>query len=480
MLKLLRKIFIISHFEIQRQYIIQIMQKLLKLITFSFFLTFFVSCSTSVKSTRSLVTNASEQYGQPFANVPDTRDVTLYQVNMRTFSKDGNFKGVQARLDSIKALGVNVVYLMPIYPVGVVKTSNSPYCVKDYKGINKEFGTLNDLRAIVDGAHSRNMAIILDWVPNHTSFDNAWTSNKSWYLQDSAGNIISPPGTGWNDVAQLNFKNAEMRLAMISAMKYWVYTSNIDGFRCDFADGPPVDFWKQAIDTLRNISTHKLLMMAEGQRSSNYSAGFDYNFGFKFFENLKEVYAHNHSALVIDSLNIKDYKGTVNGQQIIRYITNHDVNSSDGTPLDLFGGEKGSMAAFVIAAYMKSIPMIYNGQEVGTPYRLVFPFTAKKIDWTLNPDITAEYKKVIAFRNRSNAIRRGNLISYTSDDVCAFTKTFGSEEVLVISNLRDKAIDYTLPSTLKSLTWKDAMKGGTVVLSGSINLPPYSYFVYNK
>ncbi len=456
------------------------MQKLLKLITFSFSLAFVVSCSSSIKSTRQLLKTKAEQYGRPFANVPDTRDVTLYQVNMRVFSKDGNFKGVLARLDSIRALGINVVYLMPIYPVGIVKTSNSPYCVRDYKGINSEFGNLTDLRAIVDGAHKRNMAIILDWVPNHTSFDNAWTSNKSWYLQDSAGNIISPPGTGWNDVAQLNFSNADMRLAMISAMKYWVITANIDGFRCDYADGPPVDFWKQAIDTLRNIPKHKLLLMAEGARSANFEAGFDYNFGFRFFEDLKKIYEHHHSVLSIDSLNVTDYKDASDGQRIIRYITNHDVNGSDGTPLELFGGEKGSMAAFVVAAYMKSVPMIYDGQEVGTPYRLVFPFTSKKIDWTINPSITAEYKKVIAFRNSSDAIRRGNLISYSTDDVCAFTKSFGKEEVFVISNLRDKSIDYTLPSTIQNSTWEDAMKGGTVALSGNITLPPYSYFVFKK
>lgn len=147
------------------------------------------------------------QYGTPFSKVPERQDVTIYQVNMRAFSNEG-FKGVTARLDSIKALGANVVYLMPIYPVGTVNSVNSPYCVKDYKGINSEFGTLADLRALVDGAHSRDMAVILDWVANHTAFDNAWTSNKSWYLQDAQGNIISPPGTGWNDVAQLNFTNA--------------------------------------------------------------------------------------------------------------------------------------------------------------------------------------------------------------------------------------------------------------------------------
>ena len=442
------------------------------------FISPFISIAQTAKQ-QSIQINA-QQYGKPFKNIPDSRDVTLYQVNMRVFSKEGNFKGVLARLDSIKALGINVIYLMPIYPVGIIKTSNSPYCVKDYKGINSEFGTLEDLRAIVNGAHSRNMALILDWVPNHTSFDNAWTNNKSWYLQDSSGNIISPPGTGWNDVAQLNFKNADMRVAMINAMKYWVLSANIDGFRCDYADGPPVDFWKQAIDTLRHIPSHKLLMMAEGTRSENFTIGFDYNFGFRFFENLEKIYSKNRSARFIDSLNITEYKGASDNQRIIRYITNHDVNGSDGTPLELFGGEKGSMAAFVVAAYMKGIPMIYDGQEVGTPYRLVFPFTSKKIDWTINPEITAEYKKVISFRNSSNAIRRGELISYTNDNVCAFTKKSGKEEVLVISNLRDSSINFTIPKVLKNSIWKNAMKEGKVTLLDNINLSAYSYLILKK
>ncbi|WP_299285955.1 alpha-amylase family glycosyl hydrolase [uncultured Mucilaginibacter sp.] len=415
------------------------------------------------------------QYGKPFNHVPDRRDVTIYQVNMRVFSKEGDFKGVAKRLDSIKALGANLIYLMPIYPVGVLKSTNSPYCVKDYLGINTEFGTIKDLRALVDGAHKRNMAVMLDWVGNHTSFDNPWMKNTDWYKRDSTGKIISP--NGWNDIAQLNFANADMRATMINDMKYWVYTANIDGFRCDYSDGPPVDFWKQAIDSLKSISTHKLLMLAEGQRPANYAAGFDYNFGFNFFEDLEAVYKKNKSVQSIDSLNVVNYVGTSDGQQTVRYVTNHDVNSSDGTPLELFGDKKGSMAAFVVVAYMKGVPMIYNGQEVGTPYRLKFPFTSEKINWATNPDVTAEYKKIIAFRNASNAIRRGNLTSYTNQDICAFTKETGLEKVLVISNLRNKAVTFTVPAAVASASWKNAYTGSKTTLSSTVNLEPYSYIV---
>lgn len=415
------------------------------------------------------------QYGKPFKDVPDRRDVSLYQVNMRSFSKTGDFKGVIARLDSIKSLGINVIYILPIYPVGIIKGQNSPYSVKNHRDINSEFGNLDDLRALVDGAHRRKMAIIIDWVGNHTSWDNPWIANKSWYEQDSTGNIKY--AQTWQDVAQLNFKNNDMRLTMIKDMKYWVLTANVDGFRCDYADGPPADFWKQAIDSLRSIKTHKLLFLAEGTRDENFNAGFDYNFGFRFFENLKNIYQHGKSVRSIDTLNMRDYKNATDGQQMVRYITNHDVNSSDGSPINLFGGKKGSMAAFIVVAYMKSIPMIYDGQEVGTPYSLVFPFTKSKIDWSINPEVTAEYKKVIAFRNNNEAIRRGEMVSYSSDDICAFTKTSGSKTVFILSNLRNKQVMYTIPSNLLTYHWNEGFTGDKIKHISTITLEPYQYVV---
>ena len=440
----------------------------------------FSSCSssgTTVTPDPPVVTGNQDpaQYGTPFNGVPDARDAVIYQVNMRCFSSTHNFQGVISRLDSIKNLGVSVIYLMPIYPVGVLKSVNSPYCVKDYKAVNAEFGTLTELRALIDGAHSLGMSVILDWVANHTAWDNSWISNTSWYAQDAAGNIVSP--SGWTDVAQLNFKNTEMRKAMISAMKYWVYTANCDGFRCDYADGPPADFWKQAIDTLRNISTHKLLMLAEGTRADHFASGFNYTFGFRFYDQMKTVFSSNQPVSNFDNLNTSEYTGAGESNMVVRYITNHDVNSSDGTPLDLFGGNSGSMAAFVVAAYMKGVPMVYNGQEVGMPTKLVFPFTNQQINWSLNPGMVAEYKKIIAFRNNSVAIRRGTLVSYSNSNVCAFTKTSGTETVLVLSNLRNAATNFTLPAAVANTTWVDAFTGASVSLTTQVSLQPYSYVV---
>jgi len=412
--------------------------------------------------------------------VPDRRDVSIYQVNIRAFSPEGNFMGIMPRLDSIKSLGVNVVYLMPVYPVGKLKSTNSPYCVSDYTAVNPEFGTLKDLQALIDGIHQRNMAVIFDWVPNHTSWDAKWIVNKSWYQQDASGNIITPVGMGWNDVAALNFKNAEMRLAMIKSMRYWIETVNIDGYRCDYADGQPIDFWQQAFDSLKKIPGHRLLMLAEGRHNDLYKVGFDYIYGFRFFEDLKPVFASNRSVRSIDTLNEIENQAAADGQQPIRYTTNHDVNSSDGTPQELFGGTRGSMAAFIVAAYMESIPMIYSGQEVGTPYRIVFPFTAKRVDWSLNKELTAEYKKILALRNSSEAIRRGQLTSYSSSDACVFIKAAGENKVLVLSNLRKREVKYNVPPALAGTNWKNAFTEKSIKLHAVENLKPYSYLVLQQ
>jgi len=439
-----------------------------------------VSCSkNSIVSPTPIITTNQDtvQYGTPFTGVPDSRDAVIYQVNMRCFSATRNFQGVINRLDSIKALGVNVIYLMPIYPVGTLKSINSPYCIKDNEAVGSEFGTLTDLRNLVNGAHSRGMSVILDWITDGTSWDCPWINNKSWYVQDANGNIQSP--NGYTDIAELNYQNQTMRLAMIKAMKYWVLTANIDGFRCDYADFPPTDFWVQANDTLNAISpAHKYLMLAEGTRAANYSSGFDYNFGFNFYGTMKSIYSSDQSVRLIDALNTSDYIGATTDQnQIVRYLTNHDVNSSDGTPITLFGGINGSMAAFIVVAYMKGVPFIYNGQEVATSVPMTFPFTSTTINWTINPSVTAQYKKVIAFRNSSAAIRRGTLTSYSSYDVCAFTKTLSPDTVFVIDNLRNSTINYTLPAALSNSTWRDAFTGNSVTLSTQVTLQPYTFMV---
>ena len=187
-----------------------------------------------------------QQYGTPLSNVPNVDKATIYEVNLRAQSSEGNLQGVIAKLDHIKSLGTNIIWLMPIYEQGQINSVGSPYCVKNYEKISPEYGSLADLRALTDQAHALGMAVILDWVANHTAWDHPWiTSHPEWYTQNSSGQIIIPPGTNWNDVADLNFEQAAMRKEQIAAMKYWVLEANVDGFRCDYADGVPFDFWSE-------------------------------------------------------------------------------------------------------------------------------------------------------------------------------------------------------------------------------------------
>ncbi|OWP63781.1 hypothetical protein CDA63_07265 [Hymenobacter amundsenii] len=424
------------------------------------------------------------QYGTPFTGVPNREDAVMYQVNMRAFSQSGNFAGVTARLDSIKDLGVNVLYLMPIYPIGTdSKSVNSPYAVNDYRAVNPEFGSLTDLRTLVDGAHTRGMSVMLDWVANHTSWDNPWiTQHPDWYQKNAAGAImpVSNNGTTYNDVAQLNFADAAMRLEMISALKSWVYMANVDGFRFDYADFQPNDFWKQATDTLRNIKSHKLLLLAEGTRSANFASGFDYNFGFNFYGGIYQVYRNGATATTFDGLNTSEYVGATGTQQVVRYITNHDVNGSDGTPIELFGGKAGAMSAFVVTALYKGVPMIYNGQEAGMSQRIPFPFTGVKVVWGQNPDVKRAYKQLLAARAASAALRVGTSTAYSTTNVCAFTKTAGSSQALVLVNVRNTTQTYTVPATVANTTWTDALLGGSATVGTQVTLPAYGYKVLTK
>jgi glycosidase len=418
------------------------------------------------------------QYDAPFNGVPDRNDVAIYQVNMRIFSNAGNFQGVTERLDSIRKMGTNVIYLMPIYQIGSLKAFNSPYCVRSYNSINPEFGNLDDLRLLVKAAHQRNMAVMLDWVGNHTSWDHEWIStHRDWYLRDASGNPVSPPNTNWTDVAQLNLSKQEMRLEMIKKMKYWIYKTNIDGFRCDYADGAPFDYWRQVIDSLRQIPNRKLILMAEGGRNNHFVAGFDFTFGFGFFNKMKTIYKSNTSATELNALNFSEFSAATNGQQVVRYTSNHDVNGADGTPLELFNGMQGSLTAFTITALMKGVPMVYGGQETGTSSRFYFPFTGSNINWGLNPGIASKYRHVLSIRNSISAIRYAEPQIFSTAGVVAFSKEWQGEKVLVLINIRNANQSISIPTAWANQTWTDATTGNPINLGSSYDLSPYESLI---
>jgi glycosidase len=418
------------------------------------------------------------QYGTPYTGVPATKDMVIYEVNMQTYTP-ANFQGVQARLDSIKALGANVIWLMPTYPVGQLKSINSPYCVKDPEGVNAGFGTLTDLRNLVAAAHALGMAVIMDWVADGTSWDSVWITNKSWYQQDSNGNITIPSGTNYSDIAGLNYSSTALRTAAIRAMKYWIFTANVDGYRCDNADYEPSDFWVQALDTLNTIKTHKLIYLAEGTTSNEISAGFQIDYAFSFYSTLKGVYAGSQAPSAIFTTNTAEINSIPSAGTKMRYITNHDDAASDGSVLTIYNSKQGSLSAFVIAAYLGGIPLVYDSQEVGYPDPISI-FSDVPVDYTANPDMVAAYKKILSFRAAHEAVKTGALTVYNDLNIVAFEKKSGTDDALVLVNPRNSSETYTVPAALQNTTWKDGFTGATVTLGTQYSFSAYQYLVLSK
>ncbi|SDE33244.1 Glycosidase [Mucilaginibacter pineti] len=425
-----------------------------------------------------VTSNDPAQYGTPYSGVPSSKDIVMYEVNLRTYSPVG-LSSAMARLDSIKALGVNVVWLMPTYPIGVLKASGSPYAVKNYTEVNASFGTLDDLRAYVAKAHTLGMAVILDWVANHTAWDNPWIENKSWYQQDASGNIIIPPGTNYSDVAALNYNSTPMRKAMIKAMKYWIFAANVDGYRCDFADNVPADFWKQALDTLNTITTHKLIYLAEGTKGAEITSGFQLSYAFSYYGTLKSLFSGSSSPASLFSTNTTEIASLPSPGIKLRYITNHDNASSDGSTITEYGGKQGALAAFTLAANMGGIPLIYSSQEVGYPNPINF-FNNVTVDYTANPDMIAAYKKILAFRAAHEAVKVGALTAYDDVNVVAFEKRSGTDDVVVLVNTKNSISTYNLPTALQNTSWTNGLTNASTTLTTTLTLQPYAYVLLKK
>lgn len=410
------------------------------------------------------------QYGSPFLGVPEPEDVVMYEVNLRAFSPGGDIQGVTERLDHIRSLGVNVIWLMPIYPIGIERSVNSPYCVRDYRSVDPEFGTLSDLRTLVDGAHDRGMAVILDWVANHTSWDHDWINNTDWYTEDEDGNIVHPPGTNWEDVADLNYGSTEMRTAMIDAMLYWLYEANVDGFRCDYADGVPADFWTRAAGEIRSIPDREFILFAEGERRDHFDSGFDLAFGWDFYHSVKTVF-DGASTDELYAAHEREYTGIPQDKHWIRFTTNHDESAWDATPVALFGGIDGATAASAIAIFTGGAPLIYGSQEVGTASNIPF-FSQSTIDWTGNPEMKANYEAMMGFYNDSEAARLGVNAMHRDRDVYCLKKELDGDQVWIVVNVRNRQETLTVPLDMLG-EWTDVLKQEPLLLSGTLGLEPY-------
>jgi glycosidase len=396
----------------------------------------------------------------------------IYEVNLRAFSQEGTIQGVIARLDSIKSLGVNIIWLMPIHPVGILKGINSPYCIRDYTAIGTEYGTINDMKSLVDSAHAKGMGVIMDWVANHTAWDHPWTKIPGFYTVNQSGAIVHPPGTNWTDVADLNFDNPKMRDSMISAMKWWINECDIDGFRCDYADGVPVDFWRNAIYALDSVKS-SLLFLAEGTRGDHFSSGFDLIFSWNYYSTLKSVYS-GATAMNLTSTHVSEYNSVPKGKHRLRFTTNHDESAWDNSPIQIFKGINGALSASAITIFLEGVPLLYSGQEVGRSSKTPF-FSKSPINWNENPLMLAAYKDMMNIFKKHDVARRGENILYPYKDAICFKKIYQGKEMLIMVNVRNQQTQISLPIALQHTYWKDALSNTNDTLITTVTLSPYQY-----
>jgi glycosidase len=397
--------------------------------------------------------------------LPAVDDIAMYQVNPRVFAPENSLNAVAARIDSIRDLGVNIMWIMPIYPIGIEKGKNSPYCISDYKAIAPEFGTIDDFKNLAKVCHEHGMGIILDWVANHTAWDHPWVKeHPDWYTRDAqTDTIICPQPWNWEDVADLNYDNKDMREAMIDAMKFWIVEVGIDGFRCDVADGVPADFWKDAIDQLRAAAgDRKILMLAEGKNVDNFTiGGFDMNYGWDYKDELVKVFKGAPASNLIKA-DKAEYDSLPAGKVKLRFTTNHD-HSTEATPCVEFTNDRGAMAAYVASIFPHGGALIYGSQEVGYPEPINF-FKYVPVDWTAKPRIYKEYRRLIAMYNDHPALRKGKMTAWPDDDVLIFEKADDTERYLILVNVRNEPKTINLPEE-----WKK--------LGESIALEPFEYCI---
>lgn len=352
---------------------------------------------------------------------PDTSWVArsaIYEVNVRDFSPTGDLRGVIRGLDRIEAAGANVVWLMPIHPVGVVNRKGplgSPYAVRDYYAIDSALGTAADLRALVEAVHQRGMKIILDWVPDHTAWDHVWVrEHPHFYIRDERGQMIVPRDlqgkpTDWTDVAQLDYRNAGLRSAMIQAMRHWLVTFGVDGFRVDVAGFVPDAFWRQAVPALRSAVPRRILLLAEWGEPKMHRLGFDLTYGWDSYSRLKAVWRGAPADTFIRG-ELEDLRAMPSGGMRLRFTTNHDETAWDNPPVTLFGGAAGARAAYVAIALLPGRPLIYHGQEVESPQKLGL-FERDSVRWN-QPDAAearAFYRRVLELVRTDPAFIAGEL-----------------------------------------------------------------------
>ena len=403
------------------------------------------------------------------------KNASMYEVNIRQYTPEGTFNAFIPHMNRIKKMGIDILWLMPIHPIGEINRKGSLgsyYSVQDYFGINPEFGTHSDFKRLIDTAHSLDMKVIIDWVANHTAFDNDWLINHpEWYTLDSLGKAQPPAGTDWWDVADLNYDNTDLRLEMIRAMQYWIKEFDVDGFRCDVASWVPNAFWKQAIDSLHSVKS--VFMLAESNDASLHRVGFDIVYAWEYRDVTNEISRGVSPYSRLDNL--------IDNEEAYRlyFSSNHDENSWHGTVFERYG-EYHKLYA-VMAFTINGMPLLYSGQEAALNKRLKF-FEKDIIPWS-GFKYEYFYTKLLQLHNQHPALWNGkyggDFIKIDTDysDVYSFQRKKENHTVYVFLNFSNSEKSVSINDVI-SVPVTELFSDENYTSLTEMILPPFGYKVF--
>ena len=422
----------------------------------------------------------------PLPSLGWSRNATIYEVNIRQFTPEGTFKAFEAHLPRLQKMGVNILWLMPVHPVGIKHrkgTLGSYYAVKDYYGINPEFGTRDDFKELVRKSHELGMKVIIDWVANHTAWDNPLIiHHPDWYTKDSLGNIVAPVAD-WTDVADLDFSKSEVRQYMEEAMAFWVRETGIDGFRCDVAGMVPIEFWNSAVPRLRKI--RPLFMLAEDENPAMRDTAFDATYAWGMHHLMNDIAKGKKSADKIDSVYRADTAAYPRDAFRMLFTSNHDENSWNGTEFERLGAGARTFAVFTFT--FPGIPMVYAGQEAAMDKRLRF-FDKDTIPWGGYP-LESFYQTLMRLKTSNDLIASGagggqmtSIHTGKEKETYAFVRSKGERKLLVLLNFSDTDQEIRLQGNAPEGRYKEIFTGETREWKEGTGmvLKPWQYLVYES
>lgn len=420
---------------------------------------------------------------QPVVHPLWSHDASIYEVNVRQYSPGGTFAEFEKHLPRLKEMGVKILWFMPIHPIGEEHRKGklgSYYSVKDYYGVNPEFGTLDEFRALVEKIHGMGMYVLIDWVANHTAWDNDLTrTHPDWYVQDVHGRFV-PPVADWTDVIDLNYNAPGLWYYMADAMRFWVEEVGIDGFRCDVAGMVPLEFWNYVRVELDKVKP--VFMLAEWESPAAHDFAFDMTYAWALHQLMSRISMGMAPASGIGAYLAEEARRYPRSAYRMNFTSNHDENSWNGTVYERMGD--GAVAMAVLAATLPGMPLVYSGQEVGLNHRLEF-FEKDEIMWHQHV-LTDFYAKLLALKKENSALWNGEMgggatwIHTTNDaGVFAFLREKDGDRVFVILNLSGQEQIVTLEGDAHHGSYRNVFDGQAVKLDEltSFALEPWDFRV---